>query len=308
MNETLTCSFLDIDLDQTIDTHTANFATCVLNSIFSLITITGNFIILNAIWKNRELHSPSFVLLFFLALSDLLVGLICQPSFVAFKIAELRRDFSCYCISRMIQSISGWTTSGVSLLTLSAVSLDRLLSLTLHLRYNTIVTVPRAFVACVFLWFFAVTGMMLRFTMTNWIILPLIILLTTFLVTALSTLKIFMIVRRHLCQIKQLQRNLNTSQTETVQVLKCRKSVVTVLYVYGLFWIFYVPFCVTMLMDSAEGYTLTVKIVYDYVGTIVFLNSFFNPIVYCWRIREIRNAVKSLLRKRVLLENNTRGK
>lgn len=198
--------------------------------------------------KPRTAFAIAFVLLFFLALSDLLVGLICQPSFVAFKIAELRRDFSCYCISRMIQSISGWTTSGVSLLTLSAVSLDRLLSLTLHLRYNTIVTVPRAFVACVFLWFFAVTVMMLRFTMTNWIILPLIILLTTFLVTALSTLKIFMIVRKHLCQIKQLQRNLNTSQTETAQVLKCRKSAVTVLYVYGLFWIFYVPFCVTMLM------------------------------------------------------------
>ena len=291
MNETLTCSFLDISLDQTLETQIANVATCVLNSMFSLMTVAGNTTILIAIWKNQELHSPSFVLLFFLAFSDLLVGLICQPSFVALKVAELRHDVSCYCISRMIQSMSGWTTSGTSLLTLCAVSLDRLLALSLHLRYNAMVTVPRVFVACVFLWIFAITFVILRFTLTNWIILPLIMLLTTFLVTALSTLKIFMIVRKHLRQIIELQQNLTASHTHRAQVLKCRKSAVTVLYIYGLFWIFYVPFLVTMFMDSVNGYTITVKIAYDYAGTVAFLNSFFNPIVYCWRIREIRQAV-----------------
>lgn len=299
MNEThhLTCSFLDINLDKTKETQAANIATCILNSLFSLMTSTGNLIILRVIWKTQELHSPSFILLFCLALSDLLVGLICQPFFVAYKIAELGNDFTAYCILRMIQSISGWTTAGASLLTLSGVSVDRLLALTLHLRYNTIVTVPRVFKVALLLWIFALTTVMLRFWLRKWIIFPLVILLVTFLVTTLSTFKIFKIVRKHLRQINQQHRNVDDFQRNTINALKCRKSAVTVLYVYGLFFIFYIPFGVTMLINSMKGYTKTVKIAYDYAATAVFVNSFLNPLVYCWRIREIRQAVKNALRK-----------
>ncbi|KAJ7374610.1 hypothetical protein OS493_004948 [Desmophyllum pertusum] len=294
MNTThLACSFLDINLDNTRETQTANIITCVLNAVFSLITCMGNSVILHVIWKTRELHSPSFVLLFCLAASDLLVGLICQPFFVAYKVAELGNDFSVYCPLRMIHSISSWTTSGVSLLTLSAVSIDRLLALTLHLRYNVVVTVPRVIQTIVCLWMFAITAVTLRFWIRNWIIFPVVITLLTFLVTTLSTLKIFQIVRRHQRQIRQQEQSV---QINTVNVLKCRKSAVTVLYVYGLFLIVYLPFCATMLVNSFIGYTKRVKIAYDYAATVVFINSFLNPLVYCWRIREIRRAVKSTLR------------
>ena len=254
----------------------------------------GNSVILHVIRKTQELHSPSFVLLFCLAASDLLVGLICQPLFVAYKIAELGNDFSVYCILRMIQTISGWITSGVSLLTLSTVFVDRLLALTLHLRYTMIVTVPRVCQTAVFLWIFAVTVVMLRFCLRNWIILPTVVLLLTFLVTALSTLKIFQIVRKHQRQISQQQQSV---QSNSVNVLKCRKSAVTTLYVYGLFVLFYLPFCATIFVEKFTGYTLTVRIAYDYAATAVFINSFLNPLVYCWRIGEIRRAVKNALRR-----------
>ncbi len=297
MNKTHpSCSFLDINLDQTKETQTANILVCILNSVFSLITLTGNSVILHVIRKTRELHSPSFILLFCLAASDLLVGLICQPSFVAYKIAELGKTFGLYCTLRMLHTILGWTTAGVSLLTLSLVSVDRLLALTLHLRYTTIVTVSRVFQITAFLWIGNFTGVLLRFCILGrgWLFVPLVTLLLTFLVTALSTLKIFQIVRRHRRQISQQQQSV---QLNTVNVLKCRKSAVTVLYVYGLFLIFYVPFLVTIFVETLTGYTLTLKIAYDYVTTVVFINSFLNPLVYCWRIGEIRRAVKNTLRR-----------
>ena len=296
MNKTqqLTCSFLDINLDRTGATQTANILTCILNAVFCLITCLGNSVILHAIWKTQELHSPSFILLFYLAVSDLLVGLICQPFYVAYKLAELGNDFSVYCVLRMIQTISGWTTSGASLLILSVVSLDRLLALTLHLRYPTIVTVARARQIAVFLWIFSITGVMSRFYLKNWVIFPTVLLLLTLLVTALSTLKIFQIVRRHRRQITLQEQNV---QSNMINVLKCRRSAVTVLYIYGLFVIFYLPLCATMLADSFFGYTLTVKIAYDYAATAIFINSFLNPFVYCLRIGEIRRAVKNTLGK-----------
>ena len=147
MNRTMhkACLFLDINLDKTVDVFIANILTCILNFMFSLITCVGNSVILQAIRKSQDLHSPSFILLGCLAATDLLVGVICEPFVVAFKIAELVDYFSVYCTLRMIQSISSWLTSGVSSLILAAVSVDRLLALTLHLRYHLIVTVPRAF-------------------------------------------------------------------------------------------------------------------------------------------------------------------
>ena len=62
---------------------------------------------------------------------------------MAFKVAELERNLTAYCWLRLLQSTTAWNTSGVSLLTVAAVSVDRLLALTLHLRYETLVTVPR---------------------------------------------------------------------------------------------------------------------------------------------------------------------
>ena len=287
------CSFLDVNLERTKGAFIASVLTVIVNAVFSLITASGNFIILQVIWKAQELHSPSFILLFCLAVSDFLVGLICQPSFVAYQIAELAESFSVYCTLRMIQNISSWTTSGVSLLILSAVSIDRFLALTLHLRYNTVITVPRMIQTAVCLWIFAVAVVTLKFWMSKWIIIPALILVLAFLVTTLSTLKIFQIVRRHQRQISQQQESV---QSNTINLLKCKKSAVTVLYVYGLFVIFYLPFCITMFVETFTGYTLTVKIVYDYVGTVVYINSFLNPVVYCWRIGEVRRAVKNRLR------------
>ena len=298
MNEThpshLTCFFLNVNLEQTKDTFMSGILSCILNALFSLITVTGNFIILYVIRKTQELHSPSFLLLFCLAAVDLFVGLICQPFFVAFKIAELVNNSSAYCILRMIQNISGWTTAGVSLAILSGISVDRFLALTLHLQYNTIVTAQRIVQTFVVFWILSATIVMLRFWIRQWIIFPAVTASISFLVTTLSTLKIFQIVRRHQRQISQQQQSV---QSNTVNVLKCRKSAVTVLFVYGLFLIFYLPFFVTMFMETLTGYTLQVRIAYDYVTTVVYINSFLNPLVYCWRIGEIRRAVRNALRR-----------
>ena len=149
---------------------------------------------------------------------------------MAYVIAELEENFNAYCTLRLIHVISGWTTTGASYLTLAAVSIDRFLAVTLHLRYNMIVTVPRVFIAVCVLWITCITGVLLRFWLSNWITYALGVMILTFFVTALSALKIFQIVRRHLRQIHG-QNTAGNFPTNTVNAIKCRKSAVTVLYV-----------------------------------------------------------------------------
>ena len=133
----------DISFDKAEELFVTNILTCILNLSFGFVTFVTNTTILLAIKNTCDLHTPSFVLLGSLAASDLLVGLVCQPLFVASKIAELERNLTAYCWLRLLQSRTAWNTSGVSLLTVATVSVDRLLALTLHLRYETLVTVPR---------------------------------------------------------------------------------------------------------------------------------------------------------------------
>ena len=230
MNKTeTTCfHFTGISFNNAQDLIITNISTCILNIFFGVVTFVANSSILLAIKKTRDLHTPSFVLLGSLAASDLLVGLICQPLFVASKIAELERNLTAYCWLRLLQGRTAWTTSGVSLLTVAAVSVDRLLALTLHLRYDTLVTVPRVLQVTFLFWILSmILNVVLTFWMTNvWLFFPMVNFFLTFIVITISTLKIFQTVLRHQRQINDQNAAVSHLQNNTVNVLKCRKSAV----------------------------------------------------------------------------------
>ena len=299
--QTFPCFFFSkIDLDKTDEgVFTANLLTCIINLLFSLTTCAGNLLVLLAIGKTRCLHSPSYVLLGCLAASDLLVGLMCQPLFVASKIAELMNNVSLHCTLRMLLSTSSWIISGASLATMVIVSVDRLLALTLHLRYDSFVTVPRVFQTVLGLWICSITFALLRFPLRNrWYFIVMATFLLKFLVLSISTYKIFHIVRRHQRQIRdQNMAAFSPVQLNTVNVFKCGRSAVTVIYVYGLSMILYIPHFVTVIVATVTGYSTTIQIAYTYVSTVIYINSFLNPLVYCWRNRGIRRAVKNIVRR-----------
>jgi len=305
MNQTgKNCFFFEdkyVNFDSTEGVFTANIVTCSLNCLFSLVTCLGNFLIVFTMGKTQELHSPPFILLGCLAVSDLLVGMVCQPLYVVHKIAELEENFAVFCELKMVQFLSGWTTTGVSLLILATASIDRLLALTLHLRYNTIVTVARVFQTTFILWMFVTVTVLLRFWMTNkWFFIPIGLGFLFFFVIMASSWKIFRIVRRHQHQVKDQDMAVSHLQNKTMNILKCRKSAATVLYIYGLFLIFYLPYMVLLVTETFIGFSRTVRIAYDYAATAIFINSFLNPVLYCWRISEIRRAVKNIMRRNLV--------
>lgn len=158
---------------------------------------------------------------------------MCQAISTARKIAELRQNFKAFFTLKMLHFVSGWITSGISLLSLAAVSVDRVLCLIRHLQYKTLVTVPRTWKATSVLWIFSIAFVIVRFWMSNaWDVILMVVMFLVFLVITISTIKIFQIVRRH-----QRQIWVHHVQTNTVNVLKCKKSTVTCspLYLWFVF-------------------------------------------------------------------------
>ena len=119
---------------------------CVLNVPLMLISIIGNTLVLATILRTPSLRSPSTVLLCSLAISDLLVGLVVQPVYIAHRLTE---NSSLY----QALKILAFSACGVSLLTMTAISVDRFLALHCHMRYPNLMPTHRAMYTSAALWF-----------------------------------------------------------------------------------------------------------------------------------------------------------
>ena len=111
-----------------------------VNIFLSITAFLGNFLILVALNKESSLHPPSKLLYRCLATTDLLVGLVTQPLAATYWISLVHEHWSLCRYARDAVCISSFALCGVSLLTLTAISVDRLLALLLGIRYRQIVT------------------------------------------------------------------------------------------------------------------------------------------------------------------------
>lgn len=268
---------------------------CLVNALSSVVATTANMLVLWAIKKTPSLHNPSTALLCVLAASDCAVGALIQPLAVISLIGLLTGNFPVYCITGTIRYPLGIFLGGVSFMTIAAISFDRYLALTLHLRYTAIVTVSRV-IACILpvcAVLLTVAIMSFWFWTENWF-RSTVACVSSF-VTAVCIIaipfaccRIFAILRRHKKQIQQ--QNVIATRMQRfsqINISKYRKSVLVILYLLGAIIVSYLPGAISLVI-LWRHYTDLSRFVLRITGTIVLLNSSINPLVYCWRVKEIR--------------------
>ena len=116
-----------------------------VNIFLSVSALIGNSLVLVALRKESSLHPPSKVLYLCLATTDLLVGLLSQPLYAAYWMSLVQERWSLCRFAFEAVSMAGFTLCSVSLLTMAAISGDRLLALLLGLRYRQIVSLNRTY-------------------------------------------------------------------------------------------------------------------------------------------------------------------
>ena len=115
----------------------------VLNALLIPICIAGNVLVLAAVWRNPSLRTPSTILLCSLAVSDLFVGFLVLPVNIAIALTPLSRGSSYLRLSQA-RTFLIIQLCGVSLETMTAISVDRYLALHYHMRYPNMMTSRRA--------------------------------------------------------------------------------------------------------------------------------------------------------------------
>ena len=278
-----------------------NIAIEAVNIVFSITASLGNILILIALRKVTSIHPPTKLLFQCLAITDLGVGLISQPLMATLMLLVDNIDIKIWNVLFLYLS---WSLSiafcGVSVFTSTALSVDRLLALFLGLRYRHVVTLKRAraVLACGCL---AVLLLMLVWNFrpkTTWIIMA--ILLTLCLCISLfSYTKIVLRLRQHQSSV---QDNVKQGQTNTGEIplnlKRYKRTVVSIALVQLALFICYFPSNIVFILIRLRCIPPGIDfILFNYTATLVFLNSSLNPFLYCWRIKEIRQAVKATIRR-----------
>lgn len=290
--EELICSTTAEDKPSVIFLSAFNFHLSIIASI-------GNILILIALQKPSTLHPPSKVLLCCLATSDLCVGIVLQPLVAILFIAVVNENRDLCGPILGISFLLGVVLFGVSLLTLTAVSVERLLALSLGLRFRRVVTFKRTLAVVVCFWFinFAVAALCFwNYVIFLWYGCMLILICV--ITSTISYTKIYTDLCRQQTRLQDLSFQVHVNQTESpLNIARYRKTLSRSLLIQVTLLACYIPYCVVTALATFTGLTSPLVLGWRFTTSIVFLNSSLNPFLYCWKIAEVRQAVKDVIKQ-----------
>ena len=270
----------------------------LVNVILSLTAILGNFLILVALRKESSLHLPSKLLYRCLAITDLLVGPVSQPLHAIYWIFIANEHWNLCRYTRDATYVTTYAFCGVSLGTMTAITIDRLLALLLGLRYKQTVTLKRTSIILAAVWVLcgvAALCYILDYRITLWcgcIGVP-----SCLLISMVSYKKIFRTLVHHQAQV-QVHVQLQSSQPNSLNISRYRKAVYSALWVQLALVACYAP-GTFLEIENVHNRTLSPQFVFSRgIGaTLLYFNSTLNPFLYYWKISEVRHAVKQTIRQ-----------
>ena len=266
--EAFTNIFCSQEFTRALDNQIICFS--VINTVLAITAIVGNTLILMALHKEISLHRPSKVLIRNLVASDLCVG-FAELATVAQWISILQERWQicgCFFLAHSMISI---TSIAVSLWTLAAISVDRLLALLLGLRYRQVVTLSRVSVVTVAFWVLGV-GETISFMLNRVVVtmvastkITMCLITSTFCYTT-----IFFKLRKqqtlvHNCPPEQ------GNQTFSLNISRYRKTVSTSLWLQLALLFCYLPF---LLMAQFAHQQFEKKTVVSFLSSILFHDNF----------------------------------
>ena len=278
-----------------------------LNTFLSISATLGNVLILVGLRNVSSIHPPTKFLFRCLAITDLCVGLLGQPLYIYItnyldignRIVELVYVY--LCIICVLLPVSVFTSA--------VISVDRLFALLLGLRYRHVVTLCRVRVLIACVWFIAVLNAAL--CCVAFILLLSRVLLASMwtfgafiifsiIVSTFSYTKIFFTLHHQQAQVQHHVQPEQSSRVRSVlNIARYKKTVYSVAWIQFAMLACYCPSIVMAFLSRFGNidYSTETRITQEVSNCLLFLNSSLNPVLYCWRIKDVRQEVKNTVRK-----------
>ena len=290
-HELLFCS-----VELTESSHTPLICLVGINILLAVTAFVGNLLILVALGKNCPLHPPSKLLLRSLAATDLCVGILAEPTFIAYWLSVVKKKIDFCLFAHRVIYLTGNMLGVVSILTMSTIAVERLLAIKLGLRYREVVTLKRIYVLLMVYCVFSIAGSTLHFLdylLSSWY--GYITISLCLAISIYSYGKIFFTLRKN-CQ-NRIRDHVQPSDAYQLNVVRYRKAVNSALLLQVTLVICYFPYITVAFFTTALGVSPAMYLARQVTISLIFLNSSLNPVLYCWKIEDVRNSVKETISK-----------
>ena len=308
MAEEYCSQMLDTFLKLVHHSRSSILAFCVSHFTFSLVATLGNLLVIRALIKASTIPANVRKMFISLAFSDLAVGLLPQLMdaiiyAVVWKTTSRGDNLAFLCPT--VLSVLYYFMSllvAASFLNVIFIAFDRLFAVSFHLRYQELVTARRLTTVLVSVWIISCVFPILYILFPKEIeMVTAIISLIGYALTTVAYVRIYKVVKYHQNQIYS-QNQLQNAQTREAH--RQRKSAYNSLFVSVVFLACYFPlFPCTILYETNTSEVSFIVARYASLF-LICLNSSINPIVYCWRYREIRQIVKNTVKKIIRRNEN----
>ncbi|XP_023185797.1 melanocortin receptor 4-like [Xiphophorus maculatus] len=257
-----------------------------------IISLLENILVIAAIIKNKNLHSPIYFFICSLAVADMLVsvsnaletingGSLTIP--VTF-IKSMDNVFDSMICSSLLASICS----------LLAIAIDRYITIFYALRYHNIVTIRRALLVIASIWTCCtVSGILfIIYSESTMVLICLITMFFTMLVLMASLyVHMFLLARQHMKRIAALPGNAPIQQRANM------KSFITLTILLGVFVVCWAPFflhLILMITCPRNPYCTCFMSYFNMYLILIMCNSIIDPIIYAFRSQEMRNTFKEI--------------
>ena len=261
----------------------------IINSITCPFTVLLNVLVIIAVKTRQRLRTNSNIMLACLAATDALTGVIGQPSFILWKISQLLGAATSKGILSFHDAVLNAAILSSSL-HLMLVTFERLLAIKFTMRYLNIITAKNIKIAVTVFWIIAFTSgafRLLKMQLTFLLVEVTLVLVSCILFIPLAYMILYRETRHHQKMIKTQQ----LPQEEVERFTKENKALKTTVYVVGAVIFCLLPGVVYLILLLAGFSRSSLLFLKSWLRTCGMINSLLNPLIYCWRQKEMRKFV-----------------
>lgn len=282
-------------------------------SIGAVISGSINVTVLLSIWKTPSLHKPSYILVAAIALADFFAGFFggimlavshVFVSTIARNSSSSWLDFNCKLI--IACKAYGYIVCGASILTLTGMSIDRLMAITMKTRYNNNFTILKKMGFCLSICWFAIIFLSSYFAID---VTPQK-LKTVFLISGITAaIMISIIVICYSVAYYKLKKLSspgvapNNPGNRNLNLQKYRKTLNTFVLVCVFLLVCYTPFIFACMVIFSNGLEIPTDQFFHNVKFLdiselwMYCSAMVNPMLYVWRMKELQNAIMTVVKR-----------
>ncbi|XP_001507879.2 adrenocorticotropic hormone receptor [Ornithorhynchus anatinus] len=262
----------------------------------SIIGVLENLMVLLAVIRNQKLHSPMYLFICSLAVSDMLGSLykIFENILIILKnkgylgpLGDFETTMDDVIDSLFILSLLG------SIFSLSVIAVDRYITIFHALQYHSIMTKRRALIILAGIWTLSAGSCVTMIVFTYHI--PTVISFTALFPIMLIFIlclyiHMFLLARSHAKKIVALP-------STVVHQRANMKGAITLTILLGVFLCCWAPFILHLLLITfcpQNPYCTCYMSIFQVNGTLIMCNAVIDPLIYAFRSPELRNTFRKM--------------